>query len=153
MSNEIILDFEGKEKYLSFVDHSERSQALNILLSHIRQHPGLSVDELFKTLPTELKRDSQVSLREKIRVLALNSPIVVIRALSYCCAYEALPEADKKALKRARAGGYADEWMRRTAPTTAQLDYLKRLGHRGRTPTTRSEASNLIDGLVNGGRR
>ena len=47
-------------------------------MSHIRQHPGLSVDELFKTLPTELKRDSQVSLREKIRVLALNSPIVVI---------------------------------------------------------------------------
>ena len=48
-------------------------------------------------------------------------------------------------------------WLKTTAPdepawrseepTAKQLAYLKSLGHKGQTPTTKGEASDLIDGL------
>jgi len=70
---------------------------------------------------------------------------------------EALPDADRRAEKARRRKPFAREAatlsMAGKPVTEAQLRYLHNLGHTGKPPADRAEASALIDQLANRGRR
>jgi hypothetical protein len=66
---------------------------------------------------------------------------------AWCFGWEAKPDAERQAIKEARAHEGMRHWMSGQPATERQMAYLARLGHRGPVGDRR-QASDLIDRLL-----
>jgi hypothetical protein len=72
-------------------------------------------------------------------------PLGALAYGAYAIWWEGLPAEERDRLKQERARQYQQEAMATQLPTPKQLAYLDALDYRGPTPTSKAEASALID--------
>lgn len=80
---------------------------------------------------------------------ALDTPEALLFA-AWAIHHACLPEAERRREKASRKAGYLVAWMAGQPPSERQIAYLRALGHQGDPPSTKLEASALIERLKGG---
>jgi len=95
---------------------------------------------------------------ERVKILevflaALNTH-EALQYAAHVAEYEKLPLLERAKLKQQKQEQSRQNWLSQQPPTIKQLNYLAALGYRGKAPTSKLVASQLIDTLLknNGGR-
>ena len=145
--------------WLEHIPPQRRSQVANFFHHSVRggadTPPGVCA-AAFKAVRNRLQSakdgDTRQFLHGVVNAL-LTYPEEVLAYAGWVIAYEALPYDQRQRVKLARATGFLTKSMEGKEPTAAQLSFLRGLGHQGKPPRDRAEASEMIGRLLQKGGR
>lgn len=144
---DILSHEEAKRLYLSYFPHSQRSGAINHLLEAVRA----GCDEPNQVVGFALERaryKSQWSDYARLFLALAELDLDAIFAgARWGLWWESLSIAEKAAYRRPQQERAIQAWMEGQPPTERQMAYLKSLGYTGPEPSSRAEASRLIESL------
>ncbi|MBV6417397.1 MAG: hypothetical protein CMLOHMNK_02059 [Steroidobacteraceae bacterium] len=145
-----MMDFLTPHPFLEQFAPSERSAISNDFLYTIRRlGPSCTPKTVCKAVWAETKATRWRSRSERLLSALAADPQAALDYAANRLAWEALPDADKRAVKDAKRQAGVAAWMEEQPPTEKQLAYLEGLGCR-KTPSNRREASEWIDRLAQG---
>lgn len=136
---------EAKRLYLSYFPHPQRSGAANHLLEAVRA----GCDEPNQVVGFALERaryKSQWSDYARLfLVMAELDTDAIFAGARWALWWETLSPTEKAAYRRPQQERAIQAWMETQAPTEKQVAYLRALGYTGPEPSSRAEASRLIE--------
>ncbi len=151
-----LLPLEARETFLAHYPPPKRGTIANWFLAPIRERKTDDPQVVVACVLSELYRRLENAWASEEALTDASAAVEIIQehrdeALAfaqYYIEYEALPEAEREALKQAQREEGRNAWMAAQPPTVKQLSYLRSMGYAGVQPTSMLEASEHIDRLL-----